>query len=59
MNDRQNQNQARAHKQNFGILQAHEKTLEQIQKDRRKTIQTVDQEILEAYKFLGNSREIN
>ncbi|XP_039258105.2 uncharacterized protein LOC120334667 isoform X1 [Styela clava] len=46
------QSQNRAHKLNLGILQAHEGNLIQIDKDRRKRLQSVDQELLEAYKFL-------
>lgn len=54
MTDRINRNQIRAHKQNIGVLQAHGILLSQIEKDRRKRLRAVEQELVDAFRFLGD-----
>nr|XP_026694181.1 uncharacterized protein LOC100183560 [Ciona intestinalis] len=47
-----NQSQTRAHKKNIGAVQALGKSVEQMRKDKKKSLQTIDQEVLDAHKFL-------
>ncbi|CAK8697988.1 uncharacterized protein LOC143449762 [Clavelina lepadiformis] len=47
-----NQSQTRAHKKNVGAVQALGKVLEQLQKDKKKRMQMIDQETIDSHKFL-------
>ena len=49
-----NQSQGRAHKKNLGALQALAKHLDQLRKDEKKSLQSIDQQALDAQRFLGN-----
>lgn len=53
MTEKQKQSQVRAQKLNIGAIQALERQLMQIQKNRKKALQTVDQDIIDSRKFLG------
>ena len=48
-----NLSQVRAHKKNYGAIMALEKQIEQLRKDERKSLQNIDQQALDAHKFLG------
>ena len=53
MAESHNQSQVRAHKKNYGAVQALAKQLQQLQKDERKSLQSIDQQVLDAHRFLG------
>lgn len=53
MSDLNNQSQIRAHKKNYGAVQHLVKHLQQLEKDERKSLQNIDQQVLDAQKFLG------
>ena len=52
-----NQSQVRAHKKNLGALQTLAKQLDQLRKDERKSLQNIDQQAMDAHKFLGILKE--
>jgi len=54
MNDRlPKQAQARAHKKNMGALKSLDLCVEEMQKTRKRVLQNIDHEIIDAQKFLG------
>ena len=53
MSDLNNHSQLHAQKKNLGALQNLVKRLEQLKKQEKKSLQNIDQQALEAQKFLG------